>query len=100
MNPLPVTRSSRAEEDLIEIWLYIAHDSLTAADRLLDRIDARLQQLSKMPLSGPMRDDLPAGMRCLVMGNFLAFYRVEETEVVVMRVMHGKRDITADDIAS
>jgi len=35
-----------------------------------------------------------------IIGNFLAFYRVEETEVVVMRVMHGKRDITADDIAS
>jgi toxin ParE1/3/4 len=100
MNRLPVTRSSRAEEDLIEIWLYVAHDSPAAADRLLDRIDARLQQLSTMPMSGPARDDLSPGVRHLVIGNFLAFYRVGETEVVVMRVMHGRRDIAADEITS
>jgi toxin ParE1/3/4 len=98
VNRLPVTRTSRAEEDLIDIWLYVAQENPAAADRLLDRIDARLQQLSLMPLSGPPRDDLLSGERHLVIGNFLAFYRVEETGVVIMRVMHGRRDITADDL--
>ena len=49
MTKLPVTRTSRAEEDLIEIWQYIAYDSPRSADRLLDTIDERLQQLSHMP---------------------------------------------------
>jgi len=98
VNRLPVTRTSRAEEDLIDIWLYVAHDSPAAADRLLDHIDTRLQQLSLMPLSGPPRGDLQVGVRHLVIGNFLAFYRVEETGVVITRVMHGRRDITSGDL--
>lgn len=98
MKRLPVTRRSRAEEDLIDIWLYVAHDSPAAADRLLDRIDARLQQLSLMPLSGPTRDDLLPGVRHLTIDNFLTLYRVEETGVVIIRVMHGRRDITPDDL--
>ncbi|MDQ2634330.1 MAG: type II toxin-antitoxin system RelE/ParE family toxin [Pseudomonadota bacterium] len=98
MNRLPVTRTDRAEEDLVEIWLYIAHENPAAADRVLDEIDARLQELSLMPLSGPARGDFLAGTRHLVIGNFLALYRVEETGVVVTRVMHGKRDIRPDDL--
>jgi toxin ParE1/3/4 len=98
MRPVAVTRTSRAEDDLIEIWLYVAQDSPVAADRLLDRIDARLQQLSLMPLSGPSRHDLLPGLRHLVIGNFLVFYRVEETGVVIVRVMHGRRDITPEDL--
>ena len=33
-----VTRSAQAEEDLIDIWLTIAADNPSAADRVLDRI--------------------------------------------------------------
>jgi toxin ParE1/3/4 len=99
MTRIPVTRTSRAEEDLIEIWLYVAQDNPAAADQLLDRIDARLQQLSSMPLSGPSRDDLLPGVRHLVIGNFLAFYRVEETGVAVTRVMYGGRNITPEDLS-
>jgi toxin ParE1/3/4 len=98
MKRLPVTRTSRAEEDLIEIWLYVSQENPAAADRLLDRIDARLQQLSSMPLSGSQRGDLLPGVRHLVIGNFLAFYRVDETGVVIARVMHGMRNITPEDL--
>jgi toxin ParE1/3/4 len=38
---LPVIRTARAEEDLIEIWLYIAAFSEAAADRLLERFERR-----------------------------------------------------------
>ena len=100
MMRVPVTRTSRAEEDLIEIWLYVAEENPAAADRLLDKIDARLQQLSAMPLSGPSRDDLVLGARHLVIGNFLAFYRVEEIGVVITRVMYGGLNITSDDVDS
>jgi len=98
MKRLPVTRTSRAEEDLIDIWTNVAQDNPAAADRLLNRIDARLMQLSLLPSSGPSRDDLPAGTRYLVIGNFLAFYRVEEEGIVILRIMHGKRDITDEDV--
>jgi toxin ParE1/3/4 len=34
-----IIRSDAAEEDLLEIWLYIAADNPAAADRLLSKID-------------------------------------------------------------
>ncbi|MER9891509.1 type II toxin-antitoxin system RelE/ParE family toxin [Mesorhizobium sp. M0119] len=46
MNLLPIIRTAHAEEDLIAIWLYVAQDSEAAADRLLDRIVARWQQVA------------------------------------------------------
>ena len=37
---LEVTRLPRAEEDLLQIWRYIAEDNEAAADRFLDRLAA------------------------------------------------------------
>jgi len=44
MTVLLISRS--AEQDLREIWRYIAADSMDAADRLLLRIDEKLGILS------------------------------------------------------
>ena len=41
MNLLPIVRNARAEDDLIAIWLHNARDNEAAADRLLDRFEAR-----------------------------------------------------------
>ena len=51
-----VRRSSRAEIDLIEIWMHIARQDPLAADRQLDRIHATCKTLADHPHSGPMRD--------------------------------------------
>ena len=40
------------EEDLIEIWIYIAQDNPGAADRVLDNIEERFYALSDNPLMG------------------------------------------------
>ena len=41
--------SASAENDLLEAWLYVAEDSLDAADRLVDQIEAeaRIQATSR-----------------------------------------------------
>ncbi|WP_333876336.1 type II toxin-antitoxin system RelE/ParE family toxin [Methylobacter sp.] len=36
-----IYRTAQAEEDLIEIWIYIAQDNPSAADRVLDDIEQR-----------------------------------------------------------
>lgn len=74
--PRKIIRSSEAENDLIEIWLAIAAESPLAADRELDRIDARSQQLLAHPHLGVARDEVGAGLRCLVYRSYLVFYRV------------------------
>ena len=98
MKRLPIARTSRAEDDLIEIWLYVAQDSPTAADRLLDRIETRCQQLSTLPFSGMARNDLLPEARHLVVDNHLIFYKVEKNEIVVLRVLGGRRNIAAKDL--
>lgn len=97
MSGLPVIRTSQVEDDLISIWLHIARENTAAADRVLDRIDARWRQLAAHPFSGAPRDDLAAGIRHLVVGEYLTFYRVGEDEVEILRILHGSRNIEPED---
>jgi len=43
-----------------------------------------------------LREDLAAGLRALQVQGYLIFYRVEEERVLILRVIHGARDITDD----
>ena len=90
----------RSEEDLIAIWQHVARDSETAADRLLDRIETRWQQLTTYPFSGAPRDDIAPGVRHLVVGDYLTLYRVADDAIEILRVLHGHRNIEADDLGS
>ncbi|GLS41383.1 hypothetical protein GCM10010869_69800 [Mesorhizobium tianshanense] len=100
MNLLPIIRTANAEEDLIAIWLHIARDDEAAADRLLDRIEARWQQLATYPFSGAPREDIAPGIRYLVVGEYLTLYRVGEDAIEILRLLHGRRSIEADDLSS
>ena len=48
-----VARRPLAETDILEIWDYIADDSLAAADRWVDRLDEQFRVLAKQPMMGP-----------------------------------------------
>jgi toxin ParE1/3/4 len=95
-----ISRTAQAEEDLIEIWGYVALHNERAADRLLDRFEARWRLLATQPYSGMARDDIAQGVRHLVTGEYLTFYRVSDDAVVILRVIHGRRDIAAEDIGN
>ncbi|RWM11630.1 MAG: type II toxin-antitoxin system RelE/ParE family toxin [Mesorhizobium sp.] len=99
MSSPPIVRAAQAEEDLIAIWLYVAADNEAAADRLLGRIEGRWRQLAAYPLSGPPRDDIAPGVRHLIVGEYLTLYRVGSDAVEILRVLHGRRKIGADDLA-
>ena len=45
-----IQRTAQAEEDLIEIWIYIAQDNPGAADRVLDDIEELFHALADNPL--------------------------------------------------
>jgi toxin ParE1/3/4 len=63
--------SRRAEEELRQIWRHIAAGNPAAADRLLLRLDEKLQLLRDFPGIGTLRDDIRPGLRMLVEGNYL-----------------------------
>jgi len=47
-----IRRTAQAEEDLIDLWLYIAQDNPSAADRLLDEIEDKCSLLAANPQLG------------------------------------------------
>jgi plasmid stabilization system protein ParE len=60
---MPYRLSSRAEQDLDEVWLYVAEDaSPTTADRLIDDIVDRFDLLAEQPRMGRLsvRSSAPA----------------------------------------
>jgi toxin ParE1/3/4 len=45
---------------------------------------------------GRPRDELGAGVRSVVVGRYVVFYRFTDTELVVLRIIHGSRDIPSE----
>jgi toxin ParE1/3/4 len=89
--------SPQAASDLEEIWRYIATESdrPAVADQVIDSIARRVSWLASNPYIGRSRNDLRAGVRSFVAGNYVIFYRVQGQDVAVLRILHGRRDIVS-----
>jgi plasmid stabilization system protein ParE len=88
--------SASAEDDLLEAWLYVAEDSIAAADRMLERIDAEIPTLLGQPLMGRARDELAPGLRSWATATpYILFYFADECGIVIARALHHARDIPA-----
>ena len=77
------------------MYEYIAVDNPSAAERLLSRIEKALAALPTQPLLGriPRDPDIARlGHRYLIVGDYLAFYRLEPSVVLVHRILHGAKD--------
>jgi toxin ParE1/3/4 len=89
---MPYRLSTLAEQDLDEIWSYIAEDASPAtADRLIDAIIDRFELLAEQPRMGRLRPEFGEGVRSFTVENYVIYYR-HERDVVVARVLHGRRD--------
>lgn len=85
--------SDPAEADLRAIWTYIAADNPTAADGVLRRIGARMEQLIEFPYSATF--DERFGVHLLPVAPYIVAYLVTEDEVQIVRVVDGRRDLNA-----
>jgi toxin ParE1/3/4 len=65
------------------------------ADRLLLKIDAKLQILRDFPKIGAPRNEIRSGFRMLVEGNYLLLYEFDEAIDVVelIAVVDGRQDL-------
>ncbi|MEI8570424.1 type II toxin-antitoxin system RelE/ParE family toxin [Methylomonas sp. LW13] len=88
-----VQRTAQSEEDLIEIWLYIAQDNPHAADRVLDDLEQRFIMLADNPQMGRYRPDIAPELRYFISGKYLILYRTLTDGVQIVRVIHGARDL-------
>jgi toxin ParE1/3/4 len=85
--------SPRASSDLIEIWSYIADDSIANADAFTDKLYETIQVLGRQPGSGRQREELAPGIQSFPFGRYIIFYRVVTSTIEIVRVLHGARDI-------
>lgn len=82
-----------AEEDLLEIELYLTERSEMATDTFLGDIEAACRLLGEHPGVGRHRDELRAGVMSFPVGSYVVFYTAEDQAVVILRILHGHRDI-------
>jgi toxin ParE1/3/4 len=88
---------ARARLDLKSHWRYIAQDNLPAADRLLDAAEETFQLIAESPDIGSQRSFRKlVGIRSRPVSgfrNYLVFYQTRRKTVVIVRVLHGMRDL-------
>ena len=79
------------------IWEYIARDSFTAADRMTDRLERAFRLLGGFPRKGHSREDVKASGSLLFwpVGSYIVVYRPSPRPVLIIRVIHGARELDA-----
>ncbi len=88
-----------AEDDLRRQAEFIAKDSLDAALRLLDAAEVTYEFLAETPLAGSVCPFASVQTRDLriwrIHGfpNHLILYRVSDSEILIVRVLHAARDL-------
>lgn len=86
--------SSDAEQDLTDIWDYIAADNIVAADRWIEKLFAAFETLAQYPNLGHKREDLTSHLVLFwPVGSYLIIYRVVPISLQVVAVTQGSRDI-------
>ena len=91
-------RSPQVDSDLDGIWYYVASESasIEIADRLIDSITDRFFLIANYPNIGRRRDDdLRPGLRSFPVGEYLIIYRLQDEDVLILRVLRGSRNIQA-----
>ncbi len=65
------------------------------ATRFVRGIEMAFEPLRHFPLSGPAREQLAPGLRVTFRSPYAVYYMPEPEAVVIVRVIHGARDIAA-----
>jgi toxin ParE1/3/4 len=85
--------SRRAETDVEAIGDYIARDSPRRAVSFVRELRDRWCTIASSPLAAPLRPELGKGVRMVVFGDYLIFYRHARGRVIIDRVLHGARHV-------
>ena len=79
-----------ALEDLQSIHEYISKDSKRYADRYVDKLIDRVNQLENFPKSGRVVPEFDSeSIRELIEGNYRIIYKISSDQVAIVRVHHS-----------
>jgi toxin ParE1/3/4 len=65
------------------------------ANGFIDAIKTAFESIRHFPLAGVAREQLALGLRVTFHGAYAIYYRPMPDEIVIVRVLHGARDVAA-----
>ncbi|MCX5815961.1 MAG: type II toxin-antitoxin system RelE/ParE family toxin [Proteobacteria bacterium] len=93
-SPLAIDRVS-------EIATYIAQENPAAAEKWVDTVFRKVEDLQNFPESGRVVPETEIKtIRELIYGNYRLIYRLEEKRISVLTVRHGKQILPVDEITA
>lgn len=91
-SPLAVDRAS-------EIAGYIAQDKPSAAEKWVNTVFSRVEQLKSSPEIGRIVPEINNDQfRELIYGNYRIIYRIEKKQISILTIRHGKQILPIDEI--
>jgi toxin ParE1/3/4 len=69
--------------------------SVETARAVVASVTERFYLLATYPRVGRARDNLQPGLRSFTAGNYVILYKIEGEDVVILHIVHGRRDIEA-----
>ncbi|HYN22609.1 MAG TPA: type II toxin-antitoxin system RelE/ParE family toxin [Thermoanaerobaculia bacterium] len=84
--------TENAIQDLIAIYDYIFQDSPFYAEKMVDRLTRRSQQIADFPFSGRMVPEYrEKNLREVFEGPYRLIYRIKADQADILTVIHGAR---------
>jgi toxin ParE1/3/4 len=84
-----------AEQDLEAIADYIATDNPVRALSFVRELRAQCLRITLNPSGYRLRPELGDGIRSCAHGHYVIFFEASAETVLVVRVLHGARDLPA-----
>ncbi|MBS0356206.1 MAG: type II toxin-antitoxin system RelE/ParE family toxin [Proteobacteria bacterium] len=84
-----------AEQDLESIADYFALDSPRRALSFVRELRQQCERIALTPQAYRLRPELAEGIRSCAYGNYVIFFEATAGAVLVVRILHGARDLPA-----
>ena len=95
MSRLRIEYTRQAEEDILEISFYIAQErGKEVAYRFIEKVTETCELMAGSPLMGRPREELSENLRSHPVGRYGIYYRSLAGRIIIVRVLHGSRDIS------
>ncbi len=86
--------TDKATSHLLSIYEYVQQDSPIYAEKLLDKLISRSEQLSLFPYSGRKVPEYDAeNIREVFEGKYRMIYRVHKDAIDILAVIHGVQQL-------
>jgi len=87
--------SRKAEKDFADVYRYTFHEfGELQADKYTDSLETTFQLISDNPQIGRSADEISKGLRRHEHREHIIFYRIRQSEIFIVRLLHESMDIT------